>query len=330
MLNNICLIVVHKWKKRDAFKDLFQKHPSVLTYLTGTRNGKHVVKVFLTGDDKKDDELRIRSRYSSVHFEFVDVDTGYEDVLNKMKKIEKLEQSAPEIDKESREKMNEVIKRNAEFLFANHSGVIGIEKSNVRSDKMLNELCIVFLCLDESIVPYGESPLPKYLEGYPCDIREEFVMFGHCIGCQTLNIGCSIGIPFDNLAGSVGFFVRSNDSTQGISKSGFLTAAHVAIQHCDELYEHQSLLSENILANMSHQIVHPSYADNPANVVIGEVIESYFGNWTNGTGIDAAFVQTNQRNFGGMLLFFIMKGQCLHGFKSTLLRYYKKGTQCCT
>lgn len=226
-----------------------------------------------------------------------------------MEKIEKLEQSAPEIDKQTREKMNKVIKRHAEILFANHSGVIGIDISNVRScnNIMINEFCIVFLCLDESILPYGEQALPKDLEGYPCDIREDFVMFGHCVGCQTLSIGCSIGIPLVKLAGSVGFFVRSNESSQGISKCGFLTAAHVAIQHCDELYEQKSLLSRGHLANNSNEIVHPSYADNTANVVIGKVIESFFGNYgTNGTGIDAAFVQTNQRNLGGMNAFFLL------------------------
>nr|XP_034322816.1 uncharacterized protein LOC117688713 [Crassostrea gigas] len=294
--------LVHEWKKRNAFKNLFQKHPSVLTYLAGTRNGSSVVKVFLTGQGKRDDELKLHENYPAVNFEFVDVDTGCKDILKNMENIEKLEQSGPEIDNETHEKMKEVIKRHAEQIFANHSSVIGIEISNVmsRHDKMRNELCIVLLCLDESILPYGESPLPENLDGYPCDIRKEFVRFGHCVGCQTLNIGCSIGIPLVKLAGSVGFFVKSNDSIQGNFKSGFLTAAHVAIKPCAELYEHKSLLSQNPLANMSHEIVHPSYADNSANVVIGKVIESFFGNYgRNGTGIDAAFIQTNQRNLGG-------------------------------
>lgn len=278
-----------------------------MTYLAGRRNEFPVVKVFLTGNYKKDDELQIIERYPAVNFEFVDVDKGHKDILKKMEKIEKFEQRGPEIDKKTREKMNEVIKRNAEILFANHSSIIGIKKSNVRShhDKMRNEFCIVLLCLDESILPYGESPLPKNLDGYPCDIREEFVKFGHCVGCQTLNIGCSIGIPLIQSAGSVGFFVISNHSTQGISKSGFLTAAHVAIEQCDELYEHKSLLSKIQLSNMSHEIVHPSYADNAANVVIGEVIESFFGNYgTSEIGIDAAFVQTNQQNLGGKRMSF--------------------------
>lgn len=291
---------------------MFQNHPSVLTYLAGTRHGFPVVKVFLTGADKTYDTLKLREQYPAVNFEFVDVDTGYNKTLKNIE-IEKLEQSAPEIQKETRKEMNNVINRHAEFLFANHSSVIGIEKSNVRRDnnKFLNEFCIVLLCLDESILPYGESPLPKILEGYPCDIREDFVMFGHCVGCRTLSIGCSIGVPSIKSAGSVGFFVRSNESSKGVSKCGFLTAAHVAIEQCDELYEHRSLLSKDPLANISHEIVHPSYADNETTAVIGKVIESYFGNWTNETGIDAAFVQTNQRNLGGMLLFFYLAKPCM-------------------
>lgn len=89
-----------------------------------------------------------------------------------------------------------------------------------------------------------------------------------------------------------------------ILKVAFL---HVAIGPCDELYEHKSLLSKNPLAHKSHEIVHPSYADNAANAVIGKVIESFFGNYgINETGIDAAFIQTNQRNLGGTCISFFL------------------------
>lgn len=277
-------------------------------HLAGTRDGVDVVKVFLSGDDKKEAEINLREHYPEVPFEFVDVDTGYDEIITNIEQIEEFEQSLPEIDNEARQKVNTVINRHAEQVFANHSGVIGIEMSNVRSvnNRMINELCIVLFCLDESIRPYGESPLPTHLEGYLCDIRKEFVMFGHYVDCQTMNIGSSIGIPFVELAGSVGFFVRSNDSSQGFPKCGFLTAAHVAIEQWDELYEHRLLLSKDPLANTSHEIVYPSYLDNRTNVVIGIVIESYFGNWTNGTGIDAAFVETSQRNLGGMSALFYL------------------------
>lgn len=316
--------MVLEWKKRNVFKnsEILKKLPSVQTYIAGTRDGVHVVKVFLSGDDKTEAKVQLRKHYPDVPIEFVDVDTESDNILKNMEKIKKCEQSALEITKESRKKMNEVIQSQAEKVFANHSSIIGIEISNVRSKNnvTVNEFSIVLLCLDESIVPFGESPLPKSLGDYPCDVRKEFVLFGHCDNCQTLNIGCSIGIPSVKSAGSVGFFVRSID-TQGCSKNGFLTAAHVAIEHCNELYENRSLLSAHSLAEESHTIVHPSYVDNTNNIVIGEVIESFIGNFgPSGIGIDAAFVQTNQKTPGGMCFFqlFAKDDLRLHNLNKTL------------
>lgn len=299
--------MVNEWKKRDILKnkDILNTHPSVQTYLAGTRNGIHVVKVFLTGDDKKHAQDYLLKQFPDVPFEFVDVDIESKTILADIRKINKSEKKAPAIDKQTRLKMNKVIQSHAEKVFANHSSIIGIEKSNVRSKNNVieNELSIVLLCLDESILPFGESPLPESLGDYPCDVRREFVMFGHCNNCTTVNIGCSIGISSGQSAGSVGFFVKSNDS-QGFSKKGFLTAAHVAIEHCDELYEGSLLLSKHSLAQQSHKIIHPSCVDNAVHVVIGEVIESFFGNFgSNDIGIDAAFVQTNQQQLGGSVCF---------------------------
>lgn len=296
--------MVIEWKKRDVFKNrnILKSNPSVLTYLAGTRKGVPVVKMFLTGDGKENTELQLRKHYPEVPFEFVDVDKGRGDILEN---IEKPEKSAPEIDNETRKEVNKVIKRHAETVFANHSSIIGIEISSVEKNEQTDP-CIVLLCLDETILPFGESPLPIKINNYPCTYRREFVTFGHSVDCKTLNIGCSIGLQSVKSAGSVGFIVRSNDS-QGFLKSGFLTAAHVAIEHCDELYEHSSLLSNHPLGKVSHEIVHPSYADNATNVVIGNVIESFFGNYgPNGTGIDAAFVQTNELKLTGINVFFFL------------------------
>lgn len=303
--------MVKEWKKKDMFKnkDILKKHPSVQTYLAGTRDGIHVVKVFLSGNDKKDAEVNLRTTFPDVPFVFVDVDIESKTMLANMTNIKEKEKRAPPIDKQTRREMNKVIQSHAEEVFANHSSIIGIEISNVRSENniIVNGLSIVLLCLDESILPFGESPLPKSLGGYPCDVRREFVMFGHCDDCQTLNIGCSIGIPSVRSAGSVGFFVRSNDS-QGFSKYGFLTAAHVAIKQCDELYEGSSLLSNHSLSKLSHKIIHPSPVDNTINIVVGEVIESFIGNFgSHGIGIDAAFVQTKQE-VGGMTCLILFSG----------------------
>lgn len=97
--------MITEWKKRDElhqFKEIFESNPSILTFLAGTRNGLPVVKVFLTGDDKKDVEIHVREKYPTVPFEFADIDTESENILRNMEKVEKLEQSAPEIDKETR------------------------------------------------------------------------------------------------------------------------------------------------------------------------------------------------------------------------------------
>lgn len=112
----------------------------------------------------------------------------------------------------------------------------------------------------------------------------------------------SISIPSVKLTGSVGFFVKSNDY-QGFTKYSFLTAAHVAIKQCDELYEGSSLLSNHSLAKLSHKIIHPSPVDNAINIVVSEVIESFIGNFgSHGIGFDAAFVQTKQYvHVGGMI-----------------------------
>lgn len=305
----------NEWKKAAVLKkSVFEMYPSMM-YLAGTRNGVTVVKVFLTSDGKKGTLDKFREQFSDAQFEFVDVATEFEQNSNNMKKIENLEQSAPDIDKDSRIKMKDIISRHAAKIFANHSSIMGFDISNVRSEnnEMLNEFCIVLFCLDDSILPFGESPLPKSLEGYPCDVRKGFCMFGDCLNCQGLNVGCSIGIPSENSAGSVGFFVKANNFP-ALEQQGFITAAHVAIKNYDELYEQSLLLSESF-ANASNEIVHPSYADSTANVVIGKVIKSFFGNLTNGTGVDAAFVETNQPKLGGMHIYFflILKSDtCLH------------------
>lgn len=128
--------------------------------------------------------------------------------------------------------MNNVINRYVEFFFVNYFSVIGIKKSNVRWDnnKFLNEFCIVFFCLDEFILLYGELFFFKILEGYLCDIWEDFVMFGYCVGCWILSIGCSIGVLLIKLVGLVGFFVRLNEFFKGVFKCGFFIVVYVVIE----------------------------------------------------------------------------------------------------
>nr|XP_022303248.1 uncharacterized protein LOC111110883 isoform X2 [Crassostrea virginica] len=73
---------------------------------------------------------------------------------------------------------------------------------------LLEEIQEKYNITDKSLIPFGEKPLPEYINinGYPCDIRE-------CEHCNFLHTGCVIGST--HFAGSA---------------EGFLSAAHAAMK----------------------------------------------------------------------------------------------------
>lgn len=195
-----------------------------------------------------------------------------------------------------------IISNRASYLYKKHSDVFGLRISNVRcvDGKFKQEPCIVIYCLDKSFIPSGENKLPETLEGYPCDIRENIIMFG-----GGASIGSSIGIPYNGSFGSVGFLVKSNVPSL-IPVSGFLTAAHVAIKELDKLHDEKALLSECKqrkrceFAKQTHFIVQPAWLQSDGGKLVGEVVESFCGNYkpygegkyNPSFGIDAAFIKT--------------------------------------
>lgn len=197
-----------------------------------------------------------------------------------------------------------VINKLAAYFYANHTNVVGFGISNVRciGDNFIPEPCIVIYCLDKSIIPYGESKLPETIEGCPCDLREDMVMFGTCTDCREENAspGCSIGMSFSREFGSAGFLAKSN-ATFKTSVTGFLTAAHVAVRELQTLYQAESLLSECKAGKEKHIIVHPSWGHSANSESIGEVVESYCGNYQ-AAGMDAAFVRNYKPTAGGTTL----------------------------
>lgn len=138
--------------------------------------------------------------------------------------------------------MREIIQEQGDAIYSKYSNVVGIGISPERSvgDLIQNEPCIVLYCLDKNIIPFGETQLPESIAGWPCDIREDFVMFGTCpFPCpsSSQNVpepGCRIGIPSVESAGSVGFLVESNYQVNTLG-SGFLTASHVAIERFEDI-----------------------------------------------------------------------------------------------
>lgn len=298
------ILVIKEWLKRDPVDDIskLREHPSILKYLAGhKRDGSLVMNVFLS----KDDEIAKTAFQTNCSFvegmgiEFKNVANISKEMKQKAEKLRYHESKAPAIEKSIRTKLKHIIQKHGKRIYAEYSNVIGIRISKIRDvyGIIQYEPCIVLYCLDKSITPIGEKELPEYLEGYPCDIREDFFMFGKCFpNCLDPNSplpGCSIGILSDEHSGSVGFLYQANNPV----RYGFLTASHVAVKSCEELYTDNKLMSEHPLRFNPHLIVHPSYHDNnDRDYPVGQVVESFFGNYDGiqrHFGLDFAVVESN-------------------------------------
>lgn len=277
---------------KDFFKDekVLEKHQSISGYMHGTKNGTQVVKVFLRYNDEHA-KREIRENISEgIHPEIIVITERFEEIKKNMAPIINKENSSPAVDVKERKHLDKIINEQAECVFENHSDVVGLRISNVRcvDNTFKQEPCIVIYCLDKLFVPSDGSKLPASLGGYPCDIRENIIMFGAALGS-------SIGIPFCQDRGSVGFLAKLNNPLR-IPVTGFLTAAHVVFDDLDSLYKEKAVLCN--FAQESHQIVQPAWIDSPDSEPIGEVVESFFGNYKPdgdeypAFGIDAAFIKT--------------------------------------
>uniref|UniRef100_A0A8W8NLM9 Uncharacterized protein n=1 Tax=Magallana gigas TaxID=29159 RepID=A0A8W8NLM9_MAGGI len=300
--------VIEEWCKREVIQagPALQKYPSIIQFIAGhTKDGQIVVKVYLRNDDKEAESYfkNGSKMLKDTKFEFVCVNKNSKAILKEVEKITHHEKRAPAIDRSTLAKLGNVIQEEGIKIYAQYSNVIGIGISQVRcvGDMIINEPCIVLYCLDKNIIPFGEKPLPESIAGWPCDIREDFVMFGKCprpCPSPSLNFpesGCSIGIPSVDSAGSVGFLVESKNPIYKM-QCGFLTASHVAIDGFEVLYHHKSLLSMNhLLSTREHCIVHPSWLDSGnIDFRIGKVVESFIGNYgSNKRGLDFALVKNH-------------------------------------
>lgn len=277
---------------QDIFKDekVLEKHQSISGYMHGTKHDTQVVKVFLRYNDEHA-KREIRENISEgIHPEIIVITERFEEIKKDMAPIINMENSSPAVDEKERKHLDKIINEQADCVYKNHSDVVGLRISNVRCvDKIFKqEPCIVIYCLDKLFIPSDESKLPESLGGYPCDIRENIIMFGAAPGS-------SIGIPYSHDRGSVGFLAKSNNPLQ-IPVTGFLTAAHVVFDDLNSIYKEKGVLCN--YAQESHLIVEPAWIDSADFKLVGEVVESFFGNYTPygdgypAFGIDAAFIKT--------------------------------------
>ena len=263
------------------------------------KHEKPYVRVFLRHKDEKAEKFF--KEHCSVSedtvIEFINVAEMFKNIEEERKKDTEMFA----IDCDTRKKMSSTIKTEGKKLMVKYSNIVGLGIGKCQfEENEFSEPCIVLYCLDKALIPYGEQPLPIFLNEFPVDIREDFVRLGNCSNCKILNSGCSIGRPSNRSAGSVGFWVRSKNSSL-IRNYGFLTAAHVAIERFSDLYDANVLLSNHPLKNTAHEIVHPSVSESKHNRVIGHVVESFCGNFGDHSfGLDIAFVNFNGKIFGGI------------------------------
>lgn len=292
---------IEEWHKREVIrnKSLLREYPSIIKYIAGHKdNGREVVKVFLSEDDEEAKQFvrkECRSGLKDIEFDFVNVENT-EETSETKKKMDVLDEEIACPDNSDRLRLKQTIQECEEKLYARYSNIIGIEIGNVkRIDSPMKEgLGVVLYCLDKTLIPFGEKPLPKYIAEWPCEVLEDLFMLGKCPNtCSNYpEPGCSIGIPSDEFFGSCGFLYESK-SKDNKYKSGFFTASHVAIKDFHKLYLAKKPLSSHRLGSKNHFIVHPSYLENnKSNNQVGQVVESFCGDYGDPPiGMDVAVVK---------------------------------------
>lgn len=300
---------IKEWHKRyiGETESLLRNNPSIIKYIAGHKEGgQKVVKVFVFNDDEN--TKRAFTNCCEVpmdtHFEFVKVKRTERNEGEKEKPskgTQRLKDKAFASENLDRKQLTEIIQKEEDKMYARHSHLIGIRIGNISQvDELEKEqLGIILYCLDKTLIPFGEKPLPNSIKGWPCDVKEDFFMFGRCpYDCRNtiLNLtelGCSIGIKSDLSAGSAGFFYEPKypDNPFG---SGFLTASHVAIKQSNMLYASKKQLLQHRLGRKTHIIVHPSMTDGNISNSVGHVVEAFYGNFGDpSTGLDVAAVRNH-------------------------------------
>lgn len=300
---------IEEWYKREISetKSLLRNNPSIIKYIAGHKEEgrKEVVKVFVSNDDENTKRAFIKCCKVSenTHFEFVKVQRT-ENKKKQNKEKQRLERKVFAVENSERKQLTEIIQKEEDKMYARHSHLIGIRIGNISQgdDLEKEQLGIILYCLDKTLIPFGEKPLPNSIKGWQCDVREDFFMFGACPNpCRKIypnltELGCSIGIKSDLSAGSAGFFYESKNPDNPYG-SGFLTASHVAIKQSKLLSSSGKRLLQHNLRRKEHIIVHPSLTDDDtANNAVGLVVEAYCGNYGDPpTGLDVAAVRNDAK-----------------------------------
>lgn len=174
------------------------------------------IKVYLSHDDTE--AMNVFKQIPEITcLEFVNVAEKSKEIFEAEK--EHMDYSSILDESRVRTKLGEIINKHAEKLYAKYSSIVGLDAGSMYIEGEMQP-CIVIYSLDKDLIPYGEDPLPKTIDGWHCDVREDIVMFGTCFDCRHIfypNPGCCIGLPSNGI-GSAGFLVKSKSSGSIISK----------------------------------------------------------------------------------------------------------------
>lgn len=137
---------------------------------------------------------------------------------------------------------------------ASHSNLIGLGVGCKSKGRGLQEQCIVFHCLDKTLIPFGEEEFPEYIEGYPIELRNDYIMLGQ----TRSNFQPLKSYMFaQKVSGSVMLYVKSNSPSK-LSKCGFLTPEQVASAFA-ELHAEEALFTTTPFPEATHETVCPSF-----------------------------------------------------------------------
>lgn len=317
----ICITEIKEWCKREILEDItvLLDYPSYERHIVGYRDDdKRVVKLFLNKDDENVKTI-FKSCIESDDTKFEFVNTQKRAKKEEDSELREEETKNP-LDSATLCRLQEIISNYDEKFAKLYSNFTAMAPGNARREGSSIRLgpCIILYCLDKTITPYGEHPLPEFLEELHCDIREDYTVFTKCcnnckfVGQNSIQLGCSIGIPSENAVGSVGFLVEPRTQTDTF-RCGFLTASHVAIDMptYKKLYISNDLLSTLSSLKESHFVVHPSFLDNNyTNNIVGEVVESFCGKYGSSyTGLDIAVVKCNSCTQKGIFINVLVKNE---------------------
>ncbi|KAJ8304765.1 hypothetical protein KUTeg_018348 [Tegillarca granosa] len=238
-----------KLKRKRTIEGLMSKHVNIKQMYFGYRE-KAKSDTILVAILSKDDET-IPNSYNDFNIyqrKESDISKEAENVM-----LTVASNKSYNIPKSIKNALKDTIAQNLETLLKDHSNITIVSFCPIKSSRMgkhwkhQQKICIVIYCRVKGIIPAGEHPFPKEINGFPVDVREGYAFFTsihndnlpRSSDVQTpLRLGAEISTV--DQSGTLGMFVDLDNNDKG-----FITCAHFAYEK-EELRPNLSINNENI------------------------------------------------------------------------------------